>query len=417
MNAVPQSPPVLAIDGARLWDSLMEMAKIGATPKGGVCRLALTDLDRQGRDLFVRWAKEAGCTIGVDRMGNVYARRAGRDDSLAPVMTGSHADSQPTGGKFDGIYGVLGGLEVIRTLNDHGIQTDRPIEVVIWTNEEGSRFAPAMVASGVFAGVFPLEYGLSRTDIDGKTMGEELARIGYAGELPVGKPIHAAFELHIEQGPILEAEGKTIGVVTHAQGQRWYEVEFTGQESHAGPTPMPRRKDALVAAARVIDAVNRIGLAHAPFACATVGMVQVHPNSRNVIPGRVFFTIDIRHPDDAVLAKMDAQVRAAVADAATSARVEVQRLEQIFYYAPIAFDDSCVEAVRAAAQRFGYSHRDMVSGAGHDACYLAKVAPTSMVFVPCIDGISHNEVEDATPEWIEAGCNVLLHAMLGRAGR
>jgi N-carbamoyl-L-amino-acid hydrolase len=417
MNAVPQSPPVLAIDGARLWDSLMEMAKIGATPKGGVCRLALTDLDRQGRDLFVRWAKEAGCTIGVDRMGNVYARRAGRDDSLAPVMTGSHADSQPTGGKFDGIYGVLGGLEVIRTLNDHGIQTDRPIEVVIWTNEEGSRFAPAMVASGVFAGVFPLEYGLSRTDIDGKAMGEELARIGYAGDLPVGKPIHAAFELHIEQGPILEAEGKTIGVVTHAQGQRWYEVEFTGQESHAGPTPMPRRKDALVAAARVIDAVNRIGLAHAPLACATVGMVQVHPNSRNVIPGRVFFTIDIRHPDDAVLAKMDAQVRAAVADAATSARVEVQRLEQIFYYAPIAFDDSCVEAVRAAAQRFGYSHRDMVSGAGHDACYLAQVAPTSMVFVPCIDGISHNEVEDATPEWIEAGCNVLLHAMLGRAGR
>jgi N-carbamoyl-L-amino-acid hydrolase len=417
MNAALQTEAPLAINGARLWDSLMEMAKIGATPKGGVCRLALTDLDREGRDLFVRWAKEAGCTIGVDRIGNVYARRAGRDDSLAPVMTGSHADSQPTGGKFDGIYGVLGGLEVIRTLNDHGIETDRPIEVVIWTNEEGSRFAPAMVASGVFAGVFPLEYGLSRTDIDGKTMGEELAKIGYAGELPVGKPIHAAFELHIEQGPILEAEGKTIGVVTHAQGQRWYEVEFLGQESHAGPTPMPRRRDALVAAARVIDAVNRIGLAHAPFACATVGMVQVHPNSRNVIPGRVFFTIDIRHPDDAVLARMDAEVRAAVADAAASARVEVEKLEQIFYYAPIAFDADCVASVRAAAQRFGYSHRDMVSGAGHDACYLAQVAPTSMVFVPCVGGISHNEIEDATPAWIEAGANVLLHAMLGRAGR
>ena len=408
---------VLAVNGQRLWDSLMEMAKIGATPKGGVCRLALTDLDKQGRDLFVRWAREAGCSIGIDRMGNVFARRAGRDDSLAPVVTGSHADSQPTGGKFDGIYGVLGGLEVIRTLNDHGIETERPLEVVIWTNEEGSRFAPAMVSSGVFAGVFSLEYGLSRADVDGRTMGEELARIGYAGELPVGKPIHAAFELHIEQGPILEAEGKTIGVVTHAQGQRWYEVVFTGQESHAGPTPMPRRKDALVAAARVIDAVNRIGHAHAPFACATVGMLQVHPNSRNVIPGRVFFTIDIRHPDDSVLSAMDAEVRAAVAEAARSAQVDVTSLEQIFYYAPVAFDADCVASVRAAAQRFGYSYRDMVSGAGHDACYLAKVAPTSMVFVPCIDGISHNEVEDAKPEWIEAGCNVLLHAILGRAGR
>ena len=412
----PNTKP-LSINGRRLWDSLMEMAKIGATAKGGVCRLALTDLDREGRDLFVRWAKEAGCTITVDRMGNVYARRAGRDDTLAPVMTGSHADSQPTGGKFDGIYGVLGGLEVIRSLNDHGIETDRPIEVVIWTNEEGSRFAPAMVSSGVFAGVFTLEYGLSRADVDGKTMGQELVRIGYAGDAPVGKPIHAAFELHIEQGPILEAEGKTIGVVTHAQGQRWYEVVFTGQESHAGPTPMPRRRDALVGAARVIELVNRIGHQFAPYACATVGMLQVHPNSRNVIPGRVFFTVDLRHPEDAVLAKMDAALREGIAKIAAEAKVEVSKLEQIFYYAPITFDGDCVASVRAAAQRFGYSHRDMVSGAGHDACYLAKVAPTSMVFVPCIGGISHNEIEDATSEWIEAGANVLLHAMLGRASR
>jgi len=418
MNAVmkPDVAPI-RINGQRLWDSLMEMAKIGATAKGGVCRLALTDLDRQGRDLFVHWAKDAGCTISVDRMGNVFARRAGRDDSLLPVITGSHADSQPTGGKFDGIYGVLGGLEVIRSLNDHGIETDRAIEVVIWTNEEGSRFAPAMVASGVFAGVFSLDYGLSRADVDGKTMGEELARIGYAGDQPMGKPIHAAFELHIEQGPILEADGKTIGVVTHAQGQRWYEVVFTGQESHAGPTPMPRRKDALVGAARVIDLVNRIGHAHAPFACATVGMIQNHPNSRNVIPGRVFFTIDIRHPEDAVLAEMDQEVRAGIARIAGEAKLEVTKVEQIFYYKPVAFDGDCVASVRAAAERFGYSHRDMVSGAGHDACYLAQVAPTSMVFVPCVDGISHNEVEDAKPEWIEAGCNVLLHAMLGRAGR
>ncbi|HVJ62640.1 MAG TPA: Zn-dependent hydrolase [Tahibacter sp.] len=417
MNVAYQSSTeALSVNGARLWDSLMEMAKIGATPKGGVCRLALTDLDKQGRDLFVRWAKEAGCTISVDRMGNVFARRAGIDDSLPPVVTGSHADSQPTGGRFDGIYGVLGGLEVIRSLNDRGIRTKRAIETVIWTNEEGSRFAPAMVASGVFAGVFTEEYGLSRADVDGKTVGEELARIGYAGDIPCGgRPIHAAFELHIEQGPILEAEGKTIGVVHAAQGQRWYEVVLTGQESHAGPTPMPRRRDALLGTARVIQLVNEIGLKYAPYACATVGMVQVHPNSRNVIPGRVFFTIDFRHPEDAVLAQMDADLRAAVAQIAESGKLELTKLEQIFYYKPVAFDADCVASVRAAAQRFGYSHREIVSGAGHDACYLAQVAPTSMVFVPCVGGISHNEIEDATPEWIEAGANVLLHAMLERA--
>jgi N-carbamoyl-L-amino-acid hydrolase len=417
MNAQLKSSnaQTLTINGKRLWDSLMEMGKIGATPKGGVCRLALTDLDKQGRDLFVKWAKEAGCTISVDKMGNVFARRTGLDDSLPPVVTGSHADSQPTGGRFDGIYGVLGGLEVIRSLNDHGIQTRRPVEVVIWTNEEGSRFAPAMVASGVFAGVFTLEYGLSRADVDGKTMGEELKRIGYAGDKPMGKPIHAAFELHIEQGPILETENVTIGVVTHAQGQRWYEVVLIGQESHAGPTPMPRRRDALLGAAKVIQLVNEIGHAHAPFACATVGMIQNHPNSRNVIPGRVFFTVDFRHPDDAVLAEMDKELRAGIARIATETKVDVTSLEQIFYYKPVGFDADCVASVRAGASRFGYSHRDIVSGAGHDACYLAQVAPTSMVFVPCVGGISHNEIEDATPEWIEAGANVLLHAMLERA--
>ncbi|PRG09028.1 Zn-dependent hydrolase [Burkholderia ambifaria] len=405
----------IKIDGRRLWDSLMEVAKIGATPKGGVCRLALTDLDKAGRDLIVGWAKAAGCRVTVDTMGNVFMRRAGRVADAAPVVTGSHADSQPTGGRFDGIYGVLGGLEVIRSLNDHGIETEHPIEVVIWTNEEGSRFAPAMVASGVFAGVFSLEYGLSRKDVDGKTIGEELARIGYAGDVPCGgRKLHAAFELHIEQGPILEAECKTIGVVTDAQGQRWYEITFTGQEAHAGPTPMPRRRDALLGASRVVDLVNRIGLDHAPFGCATVGMMQVHPNSRNVIPGRVFFTVDFRHPDDAVLAKMDAALRDGVARIAGEIGLETA-LEQIFYYKPVAFDPACVAAVRDAADRFGYSHRDIVSGAGHDACYLAQVAPTSMVFVPCVDGISHNEIEDATPAWIEAGANVLLHAMLSRA--
>ncbi|MDR5838413.1 Zn-dependent hydrolase [Caballeronia sp. LZ034LL] len=421
MNAVTDSlreaglDTSIKVNGERLWNSLMTMAKIGATPKGGVCRLALTDLDREGRNLIVSWAKEAGCTVSVDQMGNVFMRRAGRNLDALPVMTGSHADSQPTGGRFDGIYGVLGGLEVIRSLNDRGIETEHPIEVVIWTNEEGSRFAPAMVASGVFAGAFTLDYGLSRKDTDGKTIGEELKRIGYAGDQPCGgRKLHAAFELHIEQGPILEAENKTIGVVTDAQGQRWYEITLTGQEAHAGPTPMPRRKDALLGAARVVDLVNRIGLDHAPLACATVGMLQVHPNSRNVIPGRVFFTVDFRHPDDAVLARMDAALREGVERIAGEIGLQTE-LEQIFYYEPVKFDAACVASVRAAAQRFGYSHRDMVSGAGHDACYLARVAPTSMVFVPCVDGISHNEIEDATQEWIESGANVLLHAMLERA--
>ncbi|MEQ9322275.1 MAG: Zn-dependent hydrolase [Polyangiaceae bacterium] len=403
------------IDGQRLWDSLMEMAKIGATEKGGVCRLALTDVDKAARDLFVTWCKEAGCTISIDKMGNIFGRREGKNPSSPPVMTGSHIDSQPTGGKFDGIYGVLSGLEVIRALNDTGIETDAAIEVAAWTNEEGSRFAPAMVASGVFAGVFDLEYGLSRADLDGKTMGEELERIGYAGDAPMGKPVKAFFEAHIEQGPILENEGKTIGVVTDAQGQRWYECEFTGQEAHAGPTPMKTRRDALVGAARVVDAVNRIGLEHSPLACATVGLLQVFPNSRNTIPGRVFFAIDLRHPDDDTLSTMDKKVRAAIAKVAEELKLET-KLEEIWYSPPVHFDPECVAAVRKAAEAHGMSHRDIVSGAGHDACYISRVAPTSMVFIPCEDGISHNEVENTTPELVAAGCQVLLDAMLERAG-
>ena len=406
----------LSIDGKRLWDSLMEMAKIGATKKGGCCRLALTDLDRQSRDLFVQWCKDAGCGIRVDKMGNIFARRPGRNNDLAPVITGSHLDTQPTGGRFDGVYGVLAGLEVVRTLNDLGYETERPVEVAVWTNEEGSRFAPAMVASGVFGGVFDLEYGLSRADEDGKTMGEELERIGYAGADAVGgRDVHAYFEAHIEQGPILEAEDKTIGVVTDAQGQRWYEMTLTGVESHAGPTPMARRKDALLGAARVVELVNRIGLENAPVACATVGMMKVHPNSRNVIPGQVFLTIDFRHPDDTVLAKMDQAMRAGVDKIVTDIGLELE-LEQIFYYAPIHFEDSCIAAVRKGAEECGFSMREIVSGAGHDACYVSNVAPTSMIFVPCIDGISHNEVEDAKPEWITAGGQVLLRAMLEKAG-
>ena len=404
----------LRIDGQRLWESLMEMAKIGATEKGGVCRLALTDLCKQSRDLFIKWCEEAGCTIKIDKMGNIFARRAGRNNDLAPVLTGSHLDSQPTGGRFDGVYGVLSGLEVLRSMNDLGIETERPFEVVVWTNEEGSRFAPAMVASGVFAGIFDLDYGLSRADSDGKTMGEELARIGYDGPEEVGgRDIHAYFEAHIEQGPILEDEGISIGVVTGAQGQRWYEMTLTGVESHAGPTPMLIRKDALLGAARIVESVNRIGLDNAPVACATVGMLEVHPNSRNVIPGRVWMTIDFRHPDDDVLATMDTAMREAVGAICDDIGLELE-LEQIFYYAPVHFDESCVNAVRQGAAACDYSMREIVSAAGHDACYVASVAPSAMIFIPFVDGISHNEIEDAKPEWVTAGCDVLLHAILDR---
>ncbi len=409
-------PKNLRIDADRLWQSLMDLARIGATEKGGVCRLALSDLDREARQLFVLWAKAAGCTIQFDRMGNIFARRAGADDSVPPVITGSHIDSQPTGGKFDGAYGVLAGLEVVRTLNELAITTKAPVEVAVWTNEEGSRFAPAMVGSGVFAGIFDLDYGLSRADTEGKTIGAELKRIGFDGPAaPGGRPVGAYFEAHIEQGPILEAERKTIGIVTGAQGQRWYEIVVTGQEGHAGPTPMTSRKDALVGAVRMISEVNHIGLAHKPHGRATVGMVQVSPNSRNTIPGRVFFTVDFRNPYDDDLAAMDGELRAACTKIADELGLEL-RLEQIWYFAPTPFDAGCVGVVRDAAARGGYPHMDIISGAGHDAVYMARVAPTAMIFVPCEGGISHNEVENATKDDVAAGANVLLQAILARAG-
>lgn len=404
------------IDGNRLWDSLMEMARIGATEKGGVCRLALTDLDKAARDLFVQWCEEAGCTVTVDRMGNIFARRPGRNDALPPVMTGSHLDSQPTGGKFDGAYGVLAGLEVVRSLNDMAEETEAPVEVVVWTNEEGCRFAPAMIASGVFGGAFGLEDALARTDPEGRSIGAELERIGYAGSAPVGsRPVGAFFECHIEQGPILEAEGKTIGAVTGAQGQRWYEAVVTGQEAHAGPTPMARRRDALLAAGRMVDLVNRIGLDHQPDACATVGMLEVHPNSRNTIPGRVFFTVDLRHPDEDRLTDMDRALREGFAKIAERGGVDLA-LEEIWHFPASPFDPGCVAAVRGAAEANGFAQRDIVSGAGHDACYVSRVAPTAMIFVPCADGISHNEAEAATADDLAAGCQVLLDAVRARAG-
>jgi N-carbamoyl-L-amino-acid hydrolase len=375
----------------------------------------LSDLDRQGRDLFVRWCEAAGCTVTVDRVGNIFARRPGRDLQAPAVMTGSHLDTQPTGGRFDGVYGVLAGLEVLRTLNDRGVETQAPVEVAVWTNEEGSRFSPAMMGSGVYAGVFDEAEVMAKRDIDGRSFGEELRRIGYAGRAVPGKRgVAAYFEAHIEQGPILEAEGKTIGVVTAAQGQRWYEITVTGQEAHAGPTPMRRRKDALVGAARMIEAVNRIGLAH-ELACATVGFVQVAPNSRNTIPGRVFFTVDFRHPEDATLTAMDLELRAACSAAAAAGELTVA-VKEFWYFPPTPFAPALVEAVRGGAARLGLPHRDIISGAGHDAVYMARVAPTAMIFVPCEGGISHNEIENAKPADLEAGCNVLLHAILAAAG-
>jgi len=406
----------LRVNGERLWQSLMAMAEIGATAKGGVNRQTLTDEDRQGRDLFRRWCEEAGIEVTVDRMGNMFARRKGRDESRPPVLLGSHLDSQPTGGKYDGALGVLAALEVIRTLNERGIETEAPLEVVNWTNEEGVRFPPAMIASGVFAGVFDLDYGLSRRDHAGKTIGEELLRIGYAGDRPVGgREIGALFELHIEQGPILEQEGKRVGSVTGGQGARWYDGEVVGAETHAGPAPMESRRDALMHAARLLERIYRVALDRPPFGRATVGEFRAHPGSRNTVPGRVTFTIDIRHPDGDTLNAMHADLEAAFAEAHASTTLE-HKLECIWHAPPVAFDPGCIDAVRRAAATLGIPAMEMVSGAGHDAVYIARVAPTAMIFVPCKDGVSHNEAEEASPEACEDGANVLLHAVLARAG-
>lgn len=406
----------LRINGQRLWESLMELAQIGATPKGGVCRLTLTDLDKQGRDLVTRWAREAGMTVTIDKIGNGFMRRPGRDNSLPPIMTGSHIDTQPTGGKFDGNYGVLAGIEVVRTLNDHGIETEAPIEVAFWTNEEGSRFVPVMMGSGVFAKAFTLEHAYAATDTEGKTVKGELERIGYIGEQEPGDhPIGAYFETHIEQGPVLEDNDKTIGVVSGVLGIRWFDCTVTGMEAHAGPTPMALRKDAMLAATRIMQDVVAAAHRHPPHGRGTVGMVQVFPNSRNVIPGRVKFSIDLRNSTDALVDAMAAEVKAFADQVAKEHGVQVH-IEMVSSYPAQLFQPECVEAVGRAAAKLGYSHMPAVSGAGHDAVYMAKLAPSGMIFIPCKDGISHNEIEDAKPEHIEAGCNVLLHAMLERAG-
>ena len=416
MSNTPSLISALRINGTRLYSSLQQLATIGATPKGGVCRLALTELDRQGRDLVVAWAQEAGLQVTVDQIGNIFLRRPGRDQTLAPIMTGSHIDTQPTGGKYDGNYGVLAGLEVVRTLNDHGVQTDAPIEVAVWTNEEGSRFVPVMMGSGVFAGAFSLEQAYAARDVDGKSVREELARIGYIGpQVPGQHPVGAYFEAHIEQGPVLEDAGVTIGVVHGVLGIRWFDCTVTGMEAHAGPTPMGLRRDALQGAARIMQEVVACAQRHGPHGRGTVGMVQVFPNSRNVIPGRVKFSIDLRNASDARVDQMAQEVLGFAHSIGAEHGLQVH-LEPVSSYPAQQFDASCVEAVRDAAQALGYSHMPAVSGAGHDAVYAARLAPTSMIFIPCKDGISHNEIEDASADHLEAGCNVLLQVMLARAG-
>jgi N-carbamoyl-L-amino-acid hydrolase len=390
----------------------METAKIGATQKGGICRLTLTDLDRQVRDWFKAQCEALGCTVAVDEVGNMFARRPGRNSALPPIAMGSHLDTQPTGGKFDGALGVLAALEALRTLHDLGYETNAPIEIVNWTNEEGSRFAPAMLASGVFAGVFTPDFAYAREDRDGKRFGDELDRIGYRGPEKIGTlKLGAMFELHIEQGPILEDEGRMIGVVTGVQGMRWYEVTVTGQDAHTGATPMYLRRNALLGAARVIDAIDAIAAEFAPHAVATVGLIENRPNSRNVIPGEVFFTVDLRHPDDDVLERMETRMRELMPRILAPLKLTYE--EKRIWMAPaVKFAPELIACVRRAAEKAGLATRDIVSGAGHDAAYIARVAPTTMIFVPCLGGISHNEAESTTLEECAAGAQVLLNAVL-----
>jgi N-carbamoyl-L-amino-acid hydrolase len=407
-------PDQLRVNGERLWASLIAMAEVGATPGGGSNRLALSELDRDARSLLAEWCGAAGTEVSVDGIGNMFARREGRDTKLPPVLVGSHLDTQPMGGRFDGALGVLAALEILRTLQDAGVTTTRAIELVNWTNEEGARFAPAMIGSGAFAGLADAGVAMGLTDADGKRFGDELEAIGYAGPEPIGgRAVHAYFELHIEQGPVLEAEGLPVGVVTGAQGVRWLDVALTGAAGHAGTTPMDRRHDALAGAAAVVDAVAALGRDHPP-GVATVGQLRVEPGSRNVIPGRVVLSVDLRHPDAATLGAMAEELRATIKERAAMAGVGAE-IGDVLSFAPTVFDRSCVEAVRKAAETVGYGHRDLISGGGHDACNIARIAPSAMVFCPCVDGISHAEAESIKPEWAEAGANVLLHAALAKA--
>jgi len=405
----------LRINADRLWETLMEMAKIGPGIAGGNNRQTVTDEDSEGRKLFQQWCEEAGLSMGVDKMGNMFMRREGEDPNALPVYVGSHLDTQPTGGKYDGVLGVLAGLELARTLNDLDIKTKHPIVVTNWTNEEGTRFAPAMLASGVFAKMHTLDWAYDREDATGKKFGDELKRIGWLGEEEVGqRKMHAFFELHIEQGPILEAENKDIGVVTHGQGLSWTEVVVTGKDSHTGSTPMPMRKNAGLGMAKILQLVDEIAWAHKPDAVGAAGHIDVYPNSRNVIPGKVVFTIDFRSPDLATIQAMEDEMKAGAKKICADLGLEIS-FEKVGGFDPVKFDEKCVSAVRNAAERLGYSHRNLISGAGHDACWVNRTAPTAMVMCPCVDGLSHNEAEDISKEWATAGAEVLMHAVVETA--
>ena len=412
MSAVASN---LQIDGDRLWNALEEMAKIGPGIAGGSNRQTLTDEDGEGRKLFRSWCEAAGLSMGLDTMGNMFARREGADPEALPVYVGSHLDTQPTGGKYDGVLGVLAGLEVVRTLNDLGIRTKHPIVVVNWTNEEGARFAPAMLSSGVFAGVHEETWAKERTDAKGKRFGEELKRIGWEGEEPVGqRKMKAFFEYHIEQGPILEDEGIDIGVVTHGQGLKWLQVTLTGKESHTGSTPMFKRRNAGLGMARIIELVHEVAMEDQPNAVGAVGHVEIYPNSRNIIPGRAVFTIDIRSPDKEILDRMEERIEDGIDTICEALDIEFD-IEEVGQFDPVTFDETCVAAVRSAATSLGYTHRDIVSGAGHDACWINRIAPTAMIFCPCVDGLSHNEAEAISKDWAKAGADVLLRAVVETA--
>ena len=405
----------LRINGDRLWDTIHEMAKIGPGVAGGNNRQTLTDEDGEARRLFQAWCEDAGLVMGLDQMGNMFMRREGTNPDALPVYVGSHLDTQPTGGRYDGVLGVLAALEIARSLNDLNIKTKHPIVVTNWTNEEGTRFAPAMLASGVFAGINTVDWAYDRQDAEGNKFGDELQRIGWRGDEQVGaRKMHAFFELHIEQGPILEAEGIDIGVVTHGQGLVWLQLTVTGKDAHTGSTPMPMRRNAGLGMARILELVEKIALSHAPDAVGAAGHIEIYPNSRNVIPGKAAFTIDFRSPKLEIIQDMDKRLRAGAQKICGNMGLELQ-IEQVGGFDPVTFDEGCVNAVRDAAERLGYSHRNIVSGAGHDACWINRVAPTAMVMCPCVDGLSHNEAEEITREWSTAGAEVLFHAVLDKA--
>ncbi|OBX25252.1 N-carbamoyl-L-amino-acid hydrolase [Gelidibacter algens] len=406
---------MLRINGNRLCEKLFEMAKIGATTKGGVCRVALTEQDKLGRDLFIKWCLEIDCVVDIDQLGNIFARRLGRNNAAPAVMIGSHLDSQPTGGKYDGVLGVLAGLEVLHTLHDANIVTDVPLEIVSWTNEEGARFSPAMVASGVFAGEFSLDFAYNREDKVGTKLLDALVEIGYKGKSEVGnRKYKATFELHIEQGPILEAAKKSVGIVTGVQGIRWYNLLLNGKETHAGPSPMSFRKDPMLTLSRLLPRIFELTKIHGPDAKVTVGYINAFPGVRNTVPGYLDISVDMRHPCEEILFKMH-QDLTAIVNVEKHIDQDVGHLELVWYSPPVMFDTGCIEAVKKATEKLAIPSMEIVSGAGHDAVYISKVAPTSMIFIPCTDGLSHNELEHAEKVDIINGTNVLLAAVLEMA--